>query len=94
MTITIKTNNIPRPLLTLRELPAKAQKDFDDECFEDDVFFEYKGVWHPLGDYMHIGPEVEGLRGWDGYSNDSFFSGTVVRFVSDGDEVIVGTYFS
>lgn len=97
----ITTNNKPRPLLALYELPLKVQNDFDYVLPDDGCprFVKYKGEWYDCFDMMRCpGAEApadtrEAFAGWDGYASDSFFSGVVVRFVGD-DEVIVGRYYS
>ena len=96
----IITNNTPRPLLCLSDLPAKARADFDylteDEAY-DCRLVQYKGVWYDVWDSMRCpgaeAPEAtrHAFAGWDGYASDSFFSGVLFRFADD-DCVIVGRY--
>lgn len=94
----IITNNKPRPMLALYELPAKTQLDFDyvrEEGSYSPRFVKYKGVWMDCFDMQSIGRELgfSQFTGWHGIASDSFFSGTLVRFIDD-DQVIVGRYFS
>ena len=93
----IITNNKPRPLLALYELPEKAQAEFDYVLPDDGScrFVKYKGEWHDCFDMQSISRELgfDQFKGWHGIASDSFFSGTLVRFVDD-DQVIVGRYFS
>ena len=35
----------------------------------------------------------DSLKGWEGYSSDSYFSGTLVKYIDD-DSVIMGWYCS
>ena len=72
---------------TLRKLVHEFDYRFDGlsdprEC--ECEFFFYRGNWYDLHDI----PAVESyapawLRKWDGYINDSYFSGIVIRYVKD-----------
>jgi hypothetical protein len=91
----ITTNNRPRPLACLADLPAKVQADFDyvenyDLSYR---FVQYKGHWYDVYDSQSITRELgfDQFKGWDGIQSDSYFSGIVFRLVGD-DEVIVGRY--
>lgn len=90
----IITNNVPRPMLALWELPADMQKEFDYVLPDDGScrFVKYKGEWMDCFDMMRV-LFVPNFKGWHGYASDSYFSGTLVRFVDD-DQVIVGRYYS
>ena len=86
----IVTNNQPREVLTWRQLTPKEQKEFD--YFNPSnigQFFRYKGVVYDLGEVIRI----EGVAGWQGYYSGTAFSGVLIRYTSDCDQVIVGTYF-
>jgi hypothetical protein len=101
----ITTNNRPRPLACLADLPAKVRADFDYVGDEFDArFVQYKGHWYDVYDSQSIstvarGPmgwavvvaEASPLADWDNIVSDSFFSGILFRLVGD-DEVIVGRY--
>lgn len=100
----IITNNIPRPLRCVLDLPAKAQKEFDyiegDERF-DFRLVQYKGAWYDVYDTMRCpGAETpaeqrHAFKGWDSYISETFFSGVLFRFTDPAsDEVIVGRYFA
>jgi hypothetical protein len=97
----IITNNIPRQLLPLTDLPAEAQKEFDyienyDLSYR---FVQYKGCWYDVYDTQVLeqsrlppGPLFKlAAGGWDSIVTETFFSGVVFRLVGD-DEVIVGRY--
>jgi hypothetical protein len=100
----ICTNNVPRDLLYLCDFNAsdqakiRAQYDWmepaDIEC--NYGFFKYRGYFYHLQDFMRL-PENDAsgdLVGWDGYTRDSSFSGTLIKFAdNDCDRVIVGRYF-
>lgn len=93
----IITNNKPRPLLALWELPQEAQKNFDYVLPDDGSyrFVKYKGEWTDCFDMQSVSRELgfSQFKGWDGIASDSYFSGVLVRFVDD-DQVVVGRYFS
>ena len=93
----IITNNKPRPMLALWELPESVQKDFDYVLPDDGScrFVKYKGQWMDCFDMQSISREqgFNHFGGWHGIASDTFFSGVLVRFVNDND-VIVGRYFT
>lgn len=100
MTVTIKTDHKARPLLWLGDLTAKERAEFDyvpdDDC--SDRFVRYKGWVYDVYDAQHIhyetwGVNAEPFKGWDAIVSDSFFSGVVFKFDSNGD-VICGTYMA
>ena len=103
MTLTIKTNNIPRETYQIFQLDEKEQqqvrKQFDyynEEELQEQNFFKYKNHWYCLSDFLRL-ENSEELKGWDGYISDSYFSGVVVKFVDDfmsDYSVIVGRYYS
>ena len=93
----IITNNKPRYLAALNELPAEVQQDFDYVREQDDYslrFVQYKGVWYDTYDSEsthQAGRSI--LPGWSCFQSETFFSGVVFRFVGD-NEVICGRYYS
>ena len=108
MGITIKTNNVPRPIVCGWELTEKEAAEFD---YLDDIteggFFRYKGEVYDLGEFCRVIPagsksyhpcdmhDIGGdFKNWQGYISDSYFSGIVIRYTEDLEHVIVGTYFS
>ena len=97
----IITNRIPRPLLCLSDLPAKARADFNylgEADAYDCRLVCYRGVWYDVWDSMRCpGAEApqatrHAFAGWDGYISDSFFGGVLFKFADD-DHVIVGRYY-
>ena len=95
MNLEIITNHQPRPIVYGYELSEKEKKDFDyleSDDLEYNAFFKYKGQVYDLGEFMRIN-DNEDLEGWDGYSGDSYFSGTLVKLI-DEENVIVGRYYS
>jgi hypothetical protein len=92
----IKTNNVPRDLVTFHEVPLKYRPDFDyiDESEHCDVrFFQYRGTWYDVTEFVRIVERAKfnggfahpvdsdsPLMKWHGVQTDSFFSGVVVRY--------------
>ena len=108
MTLTIKTNNHPRQLmsgLTLdlhvgEKKAAEIRKIYDylsDEEFENEYFITYKGYTYALCNFMRNNQTPDSdMYGWDGVYSDTYFSGVLLKYVEDSDynEVILATYFS
>ena len=93
----IFTNNIPRPIVYGYELTDKEREDFDyydnDEIL-DAMFFRYKSQVYDLGEFMRLDRYSPFPKIWHGYMSDSYFSGVLVRYTDDQDNVIVGWYCS
>ena len=103
MTVTIKTNNVPRDFVYIWQLDDKEQKklkeQFDyytEEELEEQSFFKYQGYWYSLSDFLRV--ENDGtFKDWDGYHSDSYFSGQLIKLTTDdyGDnQVICGRFCS
>ena len=98
MTLTIKTNNVPRDLLSTFELSSaqysKLREQFDwmdlDE-FDSAMFFEYRGQVLALSDFMRTEGDLL-AQGWQGILNETFFSGIVVKIVESCERIVVGRY--
>ena len=88
------TNNKPRQLIYGYELTDKQKQDFD---YIDDIdshnFVKYKGMIFDIGEFIRV-ENNDSLKGWDGYSSDSFFSGTLIKYAEDMESVIMGWYYS
>jgi len=97
----IITNNQYRNLIYGYELTDKERAEFD---YLDDIdsheFFRYRGQAYDPSDFMatpHNEParqELNELSNWDGYSSDSYFSGIVIKYSNDFEQVKVGLYLS
>lgn len=92
----VVTNNVPRLLLYWYELTDEEKKEFDwmNEP-EDGDFFRYKGAIYCTemfvrGENNPWTGNRNPYPGWDGYHQDSFFSAVLVKFVEDGDKIVVG----
>lgn len=96
--VTVKTNHQYRNTLYAYELTEKERKEFDyytDEEFKFATFVRYKGNIHDLGEFMwNASMMKEGGGGWHGYSSDSYFSGLLVKYSDDHEQVVMGRYYS
>jgi hypothetical protein len=97
-TITVKTNNVPRDLISAFELSSaqysKLRAEFDymeDADFESAMFFTYKSQIYCLADFMRLDSYIPG--NWQGVMNDTYFSGILVKIVDSCKSVVVGRYF-
>ena len=91
--IKIITNNKPRQLIYGYELTDKQKQDFDYiEDIDIHDFVKYKNNIHDLSEFMRV-ETIDSLKDWHGYSSDSYFSGTLVKYI-DSDTVIMGRYYS
>ena len=95
---TVTTNNIPRELMSLCEFSSEKQQqitnDFDwlEDLEESCSFFSYRGTIHHLGNFLHVNAESGSeFYGWHGAEADTYFSGTLVKVLDDG-QVIVGRW--
>lgn len=107
MTITVRTNNVPRDVVEAHELSADERAHFDyidwpavDRGEASPTFFRYKGELHDLGEFSADYGITRGaglpdhLSNWDGYRSDSFYSALVVRYVENFERVVVGLVMS
>lgn len=101
--IRIITNNQYRLLLSYWELTDAQRAQVDNEYStlnqsirEEELYFVYKTRVHCLCDYMDVRGRmaVDIFPGWDGYTNDTFFSGILIKFNADLDAVKVGWFYS
>lgn len=97
MSLEIITNHVYRDTVSGFELTAKERKEFDwmnEEEIINSSFVRFKGWTYYIGDFMRIEHNSD-LKGWDGYSSDTFFSGVLIKLdPEDGERVLMGTYFS
>ena len=89
----IITNNKLRQLIFGYELTEKQKKYFDYiEDIDNHNFVKYKNNIYDLSEFMII-ESIDILKDWHGYSLNSYFSGTLVKYVDD-DNVIMGWYYN
>lgn len=100
--LTIKTNNVPRPLMYLGDfnetIQLEIRKDYDwmdSQDIESNFgFFAYRGQVYHLQDFMRVTDVSDpDLKDWDGYVSDSVWSGTLVKLTEDCNFVVIGRYF-
>lgn len=109
MTLSIRTNNHWREPVPFFELPESVRSDFDyvdEEEQYSDRFVCYRNHWYDLHEFFRIhamsGSDPHAMRpeagspfdAWTGYQSDSFFSGIVIRYSEDFEQIQIGTYFS
>jgi hypothetical protein len=96
MPVTIKTNHQWRDLSYRSDMPASVLEGQFSHLSEDDApdgFFCYRRFWYHTSDFMRVEHNAD-LAGWHGYASDSYFSGVLVKLSSDGERVLVGSYYS
>ena len=98
-TLTVKTNNVKRDLISAFELSSAQYKELrkefdwmDDQDFESAMFFNYKGQIYALAEFLRTEGELL-AQGWQGICNQTFDSGIVVKIVQSCESVVVGRYF-
>jgi hypothetical protein len=107
MVVTIKSDRKWRNLLYGYELPKKQRKEFDyiksDEEFETRNFAKYHGQYYDINEFQVLptigdasGKHVvyPEFRGWDGYMNDTYSSGVLIKLSSDGEQYKIGRFYS
>jgi hypothetical protein len=95
------TNHVPRDVIEAYELTESEQQLFDYIDWgkvkageASHSFFRYKGELFDIGEFERA-PAFSDLSGkWDGYQSDTFFSATVVKYVNDFEQVIVGRVYT
>jgi hypothetical protein len=101
--LTVITNNVPRNVVDAYELTDAERAEFDyidwpavERGESSPTFIRYKGELLDLGEFMttYGMPEFSPLTRWDGYHNDSFFSGTLIRYCDDFERVVVARFFA
>ncbi len=92
----IVTNNVPRDIVDAFELTPAERQRFDylkwdriDDGTDSASFVRYKGELYDLGEFM-----ITTTPGWDGINADSAFSATLVRYVNENEQVIVGRIYT
>lgn len=94
MNLKIITDHKYRNTLYGYELTEKEKREFDylePEELETRDFIRYRGWVYDLGEFMQT-PKDSPLSEWDGYSSDSFFSGIVIKYSPDREQIKIGTY--
>ena len=108
MSLTIRTNNVPRDIVYGCELtraeaeefdylngwnPEAVDYDEDNDEFSGHSFVRYKGLVYDLSEFMCVSDGMFGdEQQWDGYCAHGFFSGVLIRLVDDNERVVCATY--
>ena len=98
--VTIISNYHRRDILYWHELTDQEREEFDWIKEDEHTFFRFKDWAYCLSDFMRTDGFGSPFASWDGYSNDTFFSGVLVKYPVeewgdiDTDHVIVGWYLS
>jgi hypothetical protein len=85
----ITTNNQYRDTLSAYDLTSKELESFNYLEEGEGSFIRYKGRVWDLGEFIRTD-----LKGWDGISSDTYFSGAVIKLSEDGEAVKVGYVYS
>lgn len=99
MALVIRTNNQPRPVIRWPDLTPKEAREFyylNSETRRDGAeFFRYCGHVFDIGEFMATDGRYapDPFIRWHGYFADSYFSGVLLRYTADLEEVVVATYF-
>jgi hypothetical protein len=98
--LTIRCNNVRRFTIDAYELTTKERKEFDyldwpaiEAGNDGATFFRYLGQLYDLGEFTRC-EHAFGMAEWDGYFAHCMSSGVLVKYVDNGEAVIVGMYFS
>lgn len=92
MTLKIKTNYVPRHTVNGIDLTPKERKEFDyytDEILAFSCFVRYRGEVYDLSEFLITDKKGE-LGRWDGLRTDSYFSGILLKFCHDSEQVLMG----
>lgn len=88
----IRTNNVPRPIVSGCELTGKQRKqaasdyDFLSNVFDESRFIVYRGHVHYLGNFERVGAP----DGWSGVEVNGYSSCTIIRLADDGETAVMG----
>jgi len=91
----IRTNRHWREFLTGADLTASERAWWvdllTDEQIDDSSWIRYRGDVMTTADFIRV--DVRGELGdWDGFAGDSWWTGTVIKLSSDGDQYQIGSY--
>jgi hypothetical protein len=92
-------NNHEVKILSGYELTKKERAEFDyltDMKTDEGMFFRYKGNVYDIGGFMttHDGHNYPFSQYFDEYTNDTFFSGILIKYCEDNDYIKVYTFYS
>ena len=101
MSVTIKTNNHWREIISFDELSPDEQASHEyDEQERLGAYFRYKGHAYTLDEFVQFrtpwtyNPEADDpLSQWDAMRSETAFSGVLVKLSDCGDYVKVASYY-
>ena len=84
------------------EIPKNVIDDYDwlDEDEKCDGWIKYRKTWYHLSDFMSCHNQIYSPNNpfkdlcFDGYLNDSFFSGVLIKLSDDSEQYQIATYLS
>jgi hypothetical protein len=96
--MTIVSNGQPRNIIDAYELSEEERKEFNyinwgevSRGMDGASFFRYKGELYDLNQFER---SIETFKDWDLFQSDTFFSGILVRYCNDFEQVIVGRFYA
>ena len=92
----ITTNNHWRQFKYRHEVPEHilaSEFDWTNEEDHSGGFFQYKGWWYHLDDFM-LSTDPAIADHWHGIHTDTFFSGVLIRLSDDGEQYQIATVYS
>lgn len=100
MSVTIKTNNHWREIISFAELSPDEQASHEYDEDGTGAYFRYKGHAYNLDEFVKLGtpwshkPDADDpLSQWDGMRSETAFSGVLVKLSNCGDCVKVASYY-
>jgi hypothetical protein len=63
----------------------------DDDVGDGYIFYNHN--WYHIDQFMRLSG-THPFHGWEAYSGDSFFSGVVIKVSKDGEQYMIGRYYS
>lgn len=96
--LTVKTDRKWRDFKYGDEVPKRvlaSQFGHLEDGEADDGFIHYRRRWYHLSDFMvpSNGSPLKSL-GWQGYLNDTYFSGVAIEVSRDGEQYRIATFYS
>lgn len=98
MTLTIRTNNVPRDIIYYNDLTKFEQQEVIDNYGTSGCNswsgFRFKGFLYNLDDFTTTAYTSGDLKDWQAVYCESAFSGVLIKLVDNGERVVVGMYFT
>lgn len=96
--LTVKTDRKWRNFKYGYEVPKSvltSQFDYLEDDAAGGGFIHYRRRWYHLSDFM-VPSEGNPLKslGWQGYLNDTYFSGVAIEVSRDGEQYRIATFYS